>query len=414
VLAAPASVRFEVPLTAGLLGELTARTFGPLLQAVFAANGLASMPTATASVRGADPLWSVSDGTTFVQLRARAGNLQALTAPEAASAVTRADPRAARPSAALTATIAGQPTVWTPEPDLLASRGDTFAFVCETDTDATVRLRFGDDEHGRRPPSGTRFTTHYRVGTGQAGNVGAEAIGHVVTGKPVIGVRNPVPAAGGIEPETEDEIRRDAPYAFLVQERAVTPDDWAEVTERDDQVQRAAATYRWTGSWHTVFLTADRRGGKPVDAAFATGLRPRLERYRLAGYDLEVNAPVFVPLEIALTVCVTPGRFRSDVGEAVRVVLGTQVLPDGSLGLFHPDRLTFGSPVYLSSVYAAVHAVPGVDSVDVTVFQRLRVPDSSGLESGVLPMGRLEIARLDNDPNFPERGTITLTLGGGI
>jgi hypothetical protein len=29
-------------------------------------------------------------------------------------------------------------------------------------------------------------------------------------------------------------------------------------------------------------------------------------------------------------------------------------------------------------------------------------------------MGRLEIARLDNDPNFPERGTLTLTLGGGI
>jgi hypothetical protein len=31
----------------------------------------------------------------------------------------------------------------------------------------------------------------------------------------------------------------------------------------------------------------------------------------------------------------------------------------------------------------------------------------------VLPMGRLEIARLDDDPSFPERGVLDLTFGGG-
>jgi hypothetical protein len=28
-------------------------------------------------------------------------------------------------------------------------------------------------------------------------------------------------------------------------------------------------------------------------------------------------------------------------------------------------------------------------------------------------MGRLEIARLDDDPSFPERGVLDLTFGGG-
>ena len=28
-------------------------------------------------------------------------------------------------------------------------------------------------------------------------------------------------------------------------------------------------------------------------------------------------------------------------------------------------------------------------------------------------MGRLEVARLDNDPNFPERGVLELSYGGG-
>jgi predicted phage baseplate assembly protein len=216
-----------------------------------------------------------------------------------------------------------------------------------------------------------------------------------------------------LEPETGDEVRRDAPYAFQVQERAVTESDYAEVAERNGSVQRAAATFRWTGSWHTVFVTADRFGGKPVDDPFEGALRAWLEKYRMAGYDLEVDGPVFVAVEIGLRVCVHPGHFRSDVATEVRAVLSDTVLADGRRGLLHPDNFTFGQPVYLSAVLASVHSVPGVQSVEVKTFQRQRQPESSGIDAGVLPMGRLEIARLDDDPNFPERGVLDLTFGGG-
>jgi hypothetical protein len=162
-----------------------------------------------------------------------------------------------------------------------------------------------------------------------------------------------------------------------------------------------------------VFVTADRFGNVPVDAPFEQQVRSWLERYRMAGYDLEVDGPVFVPLEIGLHVCVAPGFFRSDVAGEVRAVLSDTTAADGRRGLFHPDRLTFGQPVYLSAVLAEVHSVPGVTSVEVRTFQRQRQPQTSGIESGVLAMGRLEIARLDDDPNFPERGVLDLTFGGG-
>jgi hypothetical protein len=97
----------------------------------------------------------------------------------------------------------------------------------------------------------------------------------------------------------------------------------------------------------------------------------------------------------------------------VYAALSARALPDGHLGLFHPDNLTFGQPVYLSAVLAAVHAVPGVQSVQVTTFERQRLPLTSGIDDGVLPMGRLEIPRLDNDPSFPEHGVLDLTFGGG-
>ena len=87
-------------------------------------------------------------------------------------------------------------------------------------------------------------------------------------------------------------------------------------------MQRAAATFRWTGSWHTVFVTADRFGGAAVDAPFEARLRRHLERFRMAGYDLEVDAPRFVALDVALHVCVKPDYFRAArCSQAVRAVL---------------------------------------------------------------------------------------------
>ena len=142
-------------------------------------------------------------------------------------------------------------------------------------------------------------------------------------------------------------------------------------------------------------------------------LRGHLNRYRMAGYDLEVDAPSFVPIEVALDVCVLPDYFRAHVKQELLHVLGRGWLPDGTRAFFHPDNFTFGQPLYLSDLYARAQAVTGVESVVVTTFQRLLAPDRKPLADGLLPMGRLEIARLDNDPGFPERGLLTITVGGG-
>jgi uncharacterized phage protein gp47/JayE len=189
--------------------------------------------------------------------------------------------------------------------------------------------------------------------------------------------------------------------------------DYAEVAERHPGVQRAAATKRWTGSWHTVFLTVDRIGGLPVDADFETDMRQFLDRYRMAGYDVEIDNPRLVPIEIEMHICVDPDYFRSQVTAALLQVFSSRVLPDGRPGVFHPDNFTFGQPVYLSPLYAAAEQVVGVQSAQVTVFQRQDRPETSALDSGVLSVGRLEIATLANDPNFPDRGVFRLKVEGG-
>lgn len=330
-----------------------------------------------------------------------------------ATALIARDPQQALPSRAVLGDQFGG--AWVPRRDLLGSGKDAPEFTLETENDGLALIRFGDDEHGRRPNEGTTFTATYRVGNGTIGNVGAEAIAHIVSN--VTGVfatvTNPMAAAGGIDPEDIEEARRDAPEAFRTQERAVTAADYAAVSERRPDVQRAAATFRWTGSWHTVFVTADRVGGDPVDDGYKATLRRYLERFRMAGYDLEFDGPRFVALDITLHICVKPEYFRSEVLRAVGLELGNGVLPDGRLAAFHPDNFTFRQPVYLSRIIARAQAVEGVEAVWVQKFQRMADPDPASLDDGVIPMGRLEIAQLANDPSFRERGRLVLEGGGG-
>lgn len=307
---------------------------------------------------------------------------------------------------------------WKARRDLLNSDRFRADFVVELERDGVARLRFGDGiSAGRKPDGGTQFLVQYRIGNGTGGNLGADALTRLQTDLPGFkSVRNPLPARGGTEPESLEQIRQFAPQAFRRQQRAVTEADWAEVTERHLDVQKAAASFRWTGSWYTVFITVDRKGGRKVkgDTKFRTSLENFLEQFRVAGYDLEINDPIPVPLQLKLRVCVKAGYFRSDVKQTLLQAFGRVALPAGGTGFFDPDKFTFGQPVYLSRIYETAMKVAGVASVEAIVFQRFGKLPNRELEDGRLIPAALEIVRLDNDPNFPENGQIEFEMLGGL
>jgi hypothetical protein len=316
--------------------------------------------------------------------------------------------------------LTGEGEIWSARRDLLNSDRFAAEFVVETEDDAVSTLRFGDDATGRRPTPGTGFRATYRTGSGSSGNVGAGAIGHLVFTADhvslgaVTRVRNPLPAQGGVAPEPTCQVSLYAPQAFRKQERAVTEDDYAEVAMRHPDVLKAVATLRWTGSWYTIFVSVDRKEGRKVDLPFEQDMRSFLERYRLAGHDIEIQGPKYVPLDIAFKVCVAPGYARSSLKSTLIETFSNVSLPDGRRGLFHPDNYSFGQPVYLSRMVAEAMRIPGVMWVETLRFQRWGQEPEGETDAGMIRIDRLEIARLDNDPSFPENGRIEFAMTGGM
>jgi len=374
------------------------------------------------------------------------------------------------------------PATWRPKRDLLESGPADRDFVVEMDDDGAAHSRFGNGYEGQRPEAGAAFTAHYGVGNGRSGNVGAGTIKYIAFRETTGGLgnlipRNPLPAQGGTAPEPVTEVKMFAPHAFRgVRERAITADDYAalagdnarRLAERpalltaalaelpsdgapppgvhvDDpraaleeepgeppllgvdicaapfrSLQACKGALRWTGSWYEADVAIDPLGSETADDELLTEIEAYLEPYRRVGHDLRVEGARYVGIDLALNVCVLPHYLRGHVETTLRQAFGARVLPDGSLGFFHPDNLGFGEGIYVSRIVAAAQGVAGVMEVRVARLARYHIgapaadEDANELPAGaVLKLGAFEIARLDGDPSFPENGRFTLIMRGG-
>ncbi len=307
-----------------------------------------------------------------------------------------------RPSIALTDED-GEP--WQARRDLLRSGTHDRDVVVESEDDGRTFLRFGDGTRGRRAQG--RMLARYRIGSGTAGNVGAESLGHIASSLAgLVSIRNPLPASGGCDPESIEQVRLLAPHHFKTQERAVSSDDYIRIAKRYPTVREVLVTRRYTGSYYTISLTVLRRGGLGLDRSFRDGLLAHLDRFRMAGHVLRIVDPALIPLEIKLLVGVASGHFRSSVLSSLYAALG----PGSSAepGFFHPDRQTLGQPVYLSQLVREAMQVRGVTWVEPVRFRRY----GDSRDGDVLPMRPCELPRVENVAADKARGTLELLIGG--
>ena len=279
-------------------------------------------------------------------------------------------------------------------------------------------IRFGDGTFGHTPDEETVFTVTYLAGGGTAGNVPADTVVQVDQGQPqaglVSGVTNPFAATGGADEETAQQIRDRAPQAFRAKPlRVVRQSDYVAAAQSLPWVMQAGTTFRWTGSWLTVFTTADPREREDLTITQLEGLSDLLNRRRLAGYESYVLAPSYASIDLLIAVCAQPTAFASDVESAVLARLRPGLLPDGTRGFFDHENWSFGEPLESSALLAAVQRANGVLGVTAVCYRERGVqPGWAPLPETVsIPADR--ILRVDDDPSRPEDGSFRVLVEGG-
>jgi hypothetical protein len=284
------------------------------------------------------------------------------------------------------------------------------------DGDSGDTIRFGDENFGTVPDPGTVFTVVYRTTSGAAGNLAADAITNfnAVSAPDIVSVTNPFAATGGADEEPDLSVQRLAPQAFrAIRYNAVLASDYATAAQTLPWVERAGTTFRWTGSWLTVFTTADPEGSEQISAAEQLQLIQLLNGRRLAGYESYCPAPQYVSVDLQVYVCALPTVFNADVQTAVQTALSAAKNADGTTGFFYVDNFTFGQPLERSVLEAAIQNAYGVAGVHAILYRQrgiivdyIPLPDQVAVQPS-------QILRVDNDPSRPERGSLLVSVDGG-
>lgn len=251
---------------------------------------------------------------------------------------------------------------WHEVPGLFGRPADARVFTARLAEDGSTELRFGDGVYGSPLPTG-RGNVHatYRVGLGLAGRVGAGALTTALDRPPgLLTVTNPLPAAGGADPEARDTARRNAPRTVRTFERAVSLRDFEDLVSASGEVAKAQATWTWEGLARAIHLTVAAQAGATFGEDDLRRLAATLTAARDPNHPLRLANFVAVDLVVRAKVGVDPDRRRSDVEAAA-----TQAL----LAELSFDAQSLGRPVGLSDVYRILQGVPGVAFVDVDELQ---------------------------------------------
>ena len=237
-------------------------------------------------------------------------------------------------------------------------------------------LRFGDDREGRALPTGAnnvRLTAD--IGGGSRGNVAVGEIKNPLSGMVVAEVSNPVAATGGADAESPVRARRRAPEVVRHRYQAVTREDYRSVAlEASPEVFDAAVVPQGDDLGGRLRLHVLPASSAPDPTPSAQLLERVARHVRLrcpagAADIVDVDAPTFVEIGVAVTLAAVPGqsevvfdRVRAALRDFLHPVSGGPGSGTATEPLTH--GWAFGSTIHTARFAQLLESVDGVDYVE--------------------------------------------------
>ncbi len=194
--------------------------------------------------------------------------------------------------------------IWSKADTLFGLTASSNNYFIEPSKGNRFRVTFGDGIFGKKPVLGNIVKVKYRVSSKEDGNNGkiftntdlvSNKYGNVV----VTTVSN---SSGGAPAEDIESIRKNAPKAFQVQERAVTSNDYEILGKREfPNIQNILAFGGEEMSpprYGKVILAVDMKDADGVPASTKSSITDFFTKRTPVGIDVEVVQPEFTFLEV--------------------------------------------------------------------------------------------------------------------
>lgn len=296
---------------------------------------------------------------------------------------------------------------WNQVTFLVDAGPDDLSYSLFVDENNITNVQFGDNINGAIPGIGLTVYATYTIGAGSAGNQPVGSVGSLVT--PINGIQVPFQSStstlyqssamtGGSDPETNDQIRANAPQAYATQQRAVSLTDFAALALQVPGVLVANAVAN-----HSTSVTLYVLG--PNYQAAASNLQQDILNYfngppakMLAGVTLSIGTPAMIAVDAGTNSSQVQLQVQPNFNQGIVVQNVTTALQ----AALSPPNTTFGELLQVSTLYSAVMSVPGVAWVVIPVMTR---EDATQANTNPIQFRQSEV---------PTAGTMYITASGGI
>lgn len=250
---------------------------------------------------------------------------------------------------------------WTEVPHLYGHGDQEQIYIVRQDDEGETFVIFGDGKKGERLPTGVdNIVASYRFGAGAAAPP-AGSISQIA--KPVEGlqsVKNVLPAFGGADAESRENMRTFAPKSALLLGRTISVRDMEAAAIAVAGVRVVQAAWQWHGIKQQTLIHLWFIGETGVEKDISARLRSLSDPSLL----FQVEIATAIPIELSLDLKIAP-NFQADkvLNEVREALLGENT------GLLLPENLGIGQALFRSQIFASVLSVAGVVAVNSITWQ---------------------------------------------
>jgi hypothetical protein len=275
--------------------------------------------------------------------------------------------------------VDGEPTAvqYRYVPRLLDIDSSDKAFTVLTSADNVSQIVFGNGINGKIPAKDAKVTCNYIKSMGANGNVAANRITSFYNGTIANAVISSSTAAtGGYDNESIDSLKANVPLLFRTQDRAVSLQDFKDLSLRIPGVVKATASNSGSDvtiypiGYQTDYLLPSFGSTITIDSTIASSTISYFEPRTTLGASVGV----------APSISLTQVHVKADVhvrdGYVQRWI--TDKVTNAFDEFFKFENVSFGQTLSLGELYRAAMNVEGVDYVNITVFNT----SSTGIASG--------------------------------